>query len=108
MYFRVYCAHITPIMFNNLSTYNLDELVEPLPFLINSSDENEACYSAMEKLVSHPKQSKSPAIMVGLFFYLKLLANIRMIPAQPITQIGKLDSIIYKTVRIVFQLRYLG
>lgn len=40
MYFRVYCAHITPIMFNNLSTYNLDELVKPLPFLIESSDED--------------------------------------------------------------------
>ena len=51
MYFRVYCAHITHIMFNKLSTYNLDELAEPLPFLIDSSDENEACYSAMEKLV---------------------------------------------------------
>ncbi len=51
MHFRVFCAHITPIMFNNLSTYNLDELVKPLPFLIDSSDENEACYSAMEKLV---------------------------------------------------------
>ena len=44
MYFRVYCAHITPIMFNNLSSYNLDELVRPLPLLIDSSDENEACY----------------------------------------------------------------
>ncbi len=44
MLFRVYCAHITPIMFNNLSSYNLDELVKPLPFLIDSSDENEACY----------------------------------------------------------------
>lgn len=53
MYFRVYCAHITPIMFNKLSTYNLDELVKPLPFLIDSSDENEACYSAMEKLVDN-------------------------------------------------------
>lgn len=39
MYFRVYCARITPIMFNNLSTYNLDELVKPLPFLIESSDD---------------------------------------------------------------------
>ena len=44
MYFRVYCAHITPIMFNNLSSYNLGERVRPLPFLIDSSDENEACY----------------------------------------------------------------
>ena len=51
MLFRVYCAHITPIMFNNLSSYNLDELVKPLPFLIDSSDENEACYSAIKKLV---------------------------------------------------------
>ena len=51
MFFRVYCAHITPIMFNNLSTYNLYELVKPLPFLIASSDENKACYSAMKKLV---------------------------------------------------------
>lgn len=51
MYFRAYCARITPIMFNNLSTYNLDELVKPLPFLIESSDEDEACYSAMKKLV---------------------------------------------------------
>ena len=51
MYFRVYCAHITRIVFNNLSTYNLDELVKPLPFLIESSDEDEACYSAMKKLV---------------------------------------------------------
>ncbi len=47
MYFRVYCAHITPIMFNKLSSYNLDELVKPLPFLIESSDEDEACYSAI-------------------------------------------------------------
>lgn len=51
MYFRVYCARITSIMFNNLSTYNLDELVKPLPFLIDGIDENEACQSAMEKLV---------------------------------------------------------